>query len=65
MGLVKMYLNTVTSAWEFKEEFRQTSLESVTDIVEVLAKQLSLDESLTFLGLPLGVNHFLSLMFSL
>lgn len=60
-----MYVNTVTSAWKFKEEFRQTSLESVTDIVEVLAKQLSLDKSLTFLGLPLGVNHFLPLRFSL
>lgn len=60
-----MYVNTVTSVWEFKEESRQTSLESVTDIVEVLAKQLSLDESLTFLGLPLGVNHVLSLSFSL
>lgn len=59
-----MYVNTVTSVWEFKEEFRQTSLESVTDIVEVLAKQLSLDESLTFLGLPLGVNHVLFLRFS-
>lgn len=31
-----MYVNTVTSVWEFKEEFRQTSLKSVTDIVEVL-----------------------------
>lgn len=59
-----MYVNTVTSGWKFKE-FRQTSLESVTDIIEVLAKQLSLDESLTFLGLPLGVNRFLPLRFSL
>lgn len=55
-SLKNIYINTVSSACEFKKVFGQTGFISDKDTVEVLAEQLSLDESLTFLDLPSGLK---------